>query len=773
MRKHNEAIWLTRMTPAFVACMIVCVISVFEGYWWKDSFVAIWQSFIAVSLVHILLTPYVRGWILYGLDLILTALLVVTTTGHRYVSLGDDVALITEIGHYISTILPLIGIVSSLVLAQLVLSRKIRTKKQLGSFFAVCLLILCICDSFSPLRLWWAIALLIVTFLVWHTLLHLAQLQLKSKDNMNILLHKPLSILIPLLAVISIMLLVSTNLPSRPPLLEDPYALWMKSKGIKVQINSGETFDKGPSLAVNSLLDRQTSGYSRSDRQLGGGFNFDYTPIMTVKTSHKSYWRGESRSYYDGFGWSNNESDRQKRERENSVVIVNEQLSSIDRPLASTIPVEQEVTFLSKMPVPVLFGAAQINKVTALSYMSPQAIAEAGESGRVNPLDQIALSDGAVIDNFSWTPNNWSLLLYGDGIIDANIASYSLESEVLVIDHAQLNQANATMVDESSLYENTRVPNIVPSRVEQLALEITKDATSDYEAVLMLEKYLKENFRYTNQPDLSKLTGSSVDFVDQFLFELQEGYCDYFSTAMVIMARTLDYPARWVKGFSSGISDMEQAMSEGQMPNMQYVDRTDTSGTYTVRNADAHSWVEIYFEGFGWIAFEPTPGFSFPYTNANNEDNPLLQLTPEPPSPSDAAVAASVEKTKLLPAWLMWVIAIVWVLIMLALLVKYRAVIIKRIKQIRYRRYTTNELIIVELKGFLAFCHRIGLERNGNLTMRETINGWDFGSAAWRSDVQQLLHLYERAHYSREQLTPQHVQQAQKLIISLKKNWNS
>src|SRR5699024_5633491 len=86
------------------------------------------------------------------------------------------------------------------------------------------------------------------------------------------------------------------------------------------------------------------------------------------------------------------------------------------------------------------------------------------------------------------------------------------------------------------------------------------------------------------------------DYVDQFLFETQAGYCDNFSTSMVVMLRTLDIPARWAKGFTSG----------------EMIDIGETHDTYEVTNANAHSWVEVYFPETGWVSFEPTQGFSNP-----------------------------------------------------------------------------------------------------------------------------------------------------------------
>jgi hypothetical protein len=77
--------------------------------------------------------------------------------------------------------------------------------------------------------------------------------------------------------------------------------------------------------------------------------------------------------------------------------------------------------------------------------------------------------------------------------------------------------------------------------------------------------------------------------VDHFLFELQEGYCDYYASAMVVMARAVGVPARFATGYAQGTFDYD-------------------AGRWMVTEKDGHSWVEIYFEGIGWVEFEPTAG---------------------------------------------------------------------------------------------------------------------------------------------------------------------
>jgi hypothetical protein len=95
------------------------------------------------------------------------------------------------------------------------------------------------------------------------------------------------------------------------------------------------------------------------------------------------------------------------------------------------------------------------------------------------------------------------------------------------------------------------------------------------------------------------------DVVDYFLFDLQTGYCDYYASSMVVLARSVGLPARIVVGYAGGQFDEEY-------------------DHYLVSEADAHSWVEIYFSGFGWIPFEPTSA-----RNLLDQEELALPLPPE------------------------------------------------------------------------------------------------------------------------------------------------
>jgi len=138
------------------------------------------------------------------------------------------------------------------------------------------------------------------------------------------------------------------------------------------------------------------------------------------------------------------------------------------------------------------------------------------------------------------------------------------------------------------IYETyTALPTDFPARVRELAHAVTADADSDYMRARMLEHFLRSEFPYTLTPGTPP---RNMDFVEYFLFYGQAGYCTYFATAFVTMARSIGLPTRYVEGFMvTGTPD-------------QY-------GFFSVLNSMGHAWGEVYFEGFGWHRFEPTPGY--------------------------------------------------------------------------------------------------------------------------------------------------------------------
>ena len=127
----------------------------------------------------------------------------------------------------------------------------------------------------------------------------------------------------------------------------------------------------------------------------------------------------------------------------------------------------------------------------------------------------------------------------------------------------------------------------VQNKIHQLALSVTAGAATPYDKAVAIETFLRNpnNFKYTLNPEPKRPL--NVDPIDWFLFSSNQGYCEFFATAMGDMMRSLGIPTRLVNGFGSGGLD-------------------NASGNLVVRSLDAHTWVETYFPNYGWIPFEPT-----------------------------------------------------------------------------------------------------------------------------------------------------------------------
>lgn len=127
----------------------------------------------------------------------------------------------------------------------------------------------------------------------------------------------------------------------------------------------------------------------------------------------------------------------------------------------------------------------------------------------------------------------------------------------------------------------------IPDRSEEigdLARRVSSGSKTITGKIDAIEIYLKTNYRYT----LDVKPHGEKNPIEDFLFVQKAGYCEYYATAMVVMLRSIGIPARLVTGFLQG-------------------EWNDIGGHFTVRQKDAHSWVEVYLPRSGWVTFDPTP----------------------------------------------------------------------------------------------------------------------------------------------------------------------
>jgi len=144
-----------------------------------------------------------------------------------------------------------------------------------------------------------------------------------------------------------------------------------------------------------------------------------------------------------------------------------------------------------------------------------------------------------------------------------------------------------------------QLPDTMPSRVIELAQELTNDIEAPYERAIAIRDYLR-TLEYALDIEAPP---DGTDGVDYFLFEVRKGYCQYFASAMTVLLRASGVPSRMVVGYS--LVELIEQYEPGDIMGDPGGAWQDLQDTFVVRNS--HSWSEVFFPGYGWIPFEPTP----------------------------------------------------------------------------------------------------------------------------------------------------------------------
>jgi len=282
-----------------------------------------------------------------------------------------------------------------------------------------------------------------------------------------------------------------------------------------------------------------------------------------VRSTQPSYWRTGAYGGYTGEGWEQRDETS---------------------PVEGSIPVpgqrDTEVTY----EVTLARGATALPTVWQPSQLSRQGVA--------------VTANGAV---------------RADRTVPAG-TSYTGVSYQPPDDPALLRQAGREY--PAAIEERyTQLPADRPERLARFTDELTANASTAYGEARAIEQFLEADKTYSlnasHDPD------SPEDIATQFVFDMDQGYCEYFATSMVAMLRTQDVPARYVVGYSTG-----EEVSEN---------------TYEVRGMNAHAWVEVYFPDVGWVRFDPTPSDARRQAEAEElgQDTPTPTPTATPtPTPS-------------------------------------------------------------------------------------------------------------------------------------------
>ncbi|WP_240033972.1 DUF4129 domain-containing transglutaminase family protein [Planococcus salinus] len=435
-------------------------------------------------------------------------------------------------------------------------------------FYLLTVVFIAVLDTFSPYAGNTAIIRIMVIGLLLAGLLHLARW---TESHRIVLQMEKLAVfIVPLFAMIAASAAMALYLPKADPVWPDPVPFITSLSG------QGGSGDGSGTASVGRI------GYGVDDTQLGGSFIGDSTPVFRAEVESGQYWKIESKDTYTTKGWISAGNVGE------SIVYSNGQ--TVNTGFSPGTPEEAETALLAMdQDFPFVlypYGTESFVTEQPLNYQYNTAI-QRFETFR----------GGEVVE-----PDVYEVTF--------SEPSYSLTA-----------LRNTTMEDLARLpaeFDRYRqLPAELPQRVRDLAEEITESSTSVYDKTRAIESYFSNNgFEYSNT-DIP-VPAENQDYVDQFLFETKRGYCDNYSTSMVVLLRAIDIPARWVKGFNQG----------------EELNTNDGLTVYQVTNNNAHSWVEAYMPGVGWMLFEPTIGF----TGSASVD---FDLEIDPTEPADSEMPDS------------------------------------------------------------------------------------------------------------------------------------
>ncbi|MCL6629803.1 MAG: DUF3488 and transglutaminase-like domain-containing protein, partial [Armatimonadetes bacterium] len=297
-----------------------------------------------------------------------------------------------------------------------------------------------------------------------------------------------------------------------------------------------------------------------------GPVSLDDRIVMTVQCEGEHLWRGQTFNMYTGQGWSIDLPDEERRIFYPSGYSYTDAAGEMQysREQAPTYYIEHLVQHEQRARVQRVKQRFRI-----LTYERTNTLFAAAEPitirGNVRgPI--VRVGGGYRCGEY-----------YGWG------TSYEVDSLVVKAAPCELRTAG-TNIPKSIRETYLTVPQSC-WQVAELVRQITLGKYTAFDKARAIEDYLEQHYIYDLRAPATPRTQDAVTF---FLLKSKKGYCDLFASAMVIMARQAGIPARWVTGYAPGQYDESKQM-------------------FIVRGIDAHAWAELYFPGYGWIEFDPTP----------------------------------------------------------------------------------------------------------------------------------------------------------------------
>jgi transglutaminase-like putative cysteine protease len=294
---------------------------------------------------------------------------------------------------------------------------------------------------------------------------------------------------------------------------------------------------------------------------------------FTVRTSHPTYWRTNTLDTFDGTTWR-----------------------ASNKTFSDAVPIPDDGQIAPPSNAPL---ATQGDKVFLNQQIQFANLTQPWLPLAPNPI-ALTISDGSP----KYDPQSGTVTLGADYTHDGT--DLSATSELIVPTAAEL-AAIPNIAAPNDPY--TELPKDLPPQIRTIAHDMTAGAITPYAKIMVMQQTLK-GWIYDQhvKPDISN------DALLRFLLQTHRGYCQQYAGAMAVMLRALGYPTRVAVGFTSGQYDPK-------------------ANLWRVTGADAHTWVEVRFPGYGWLAFDPTPTKANVSISRYDAPSPLniTYITGQPP----------------------------------------------------------------------------------------------------------------------------------------------
>ncbi|MFF5996647.1 transglutaminaseTgpA domain-containing protein [Lysinibacillus sp. KU-BSD001] len=558
-------------------------------------------------------------------------------------------------------------------------------------FFVLTVFFIATLDTFTSYNGAASIVKVVLLGLIMTAFLYMKRLIVETGTSFAF--YKYMRYILPITLAIGVVGMVAILLPKAAPQWPDPVP-YIKSL-------SGTAGSGGTSISK--------VGFGEDDSRLGGSFEGDDTVVFYVHAPERQYWRVETKDLYTGKGWE-------------STSDLYSLFEITDRNVMNSVGYNEQGDWKRAEVFPAVVDKAYV--------LQPYGI----RSFHTRQSD-ITLQFNRITERLTTKL----------GSTDTPVDSYSIDYSTPEYSYTELKTpvpaSELMTMDERYL----QLPAELPERVRQLAFDITQNHQTGYDKARAIEQYFKRNGFTYDTKDVAIPT-ETQDYVDQFLFETKIGYCDNFSTSMVVMLRSIGIPARWVKGFANGTET-------GRF--------NEELRVFEIENNDAHSWVEAYIDGVGWMPFEPTIGFvnqadiNFDMETTESEEL-LLEQEKEQQELKEQQVeeqAVQQEKAKKQQS-----ISIDWKWLVLALLAlagvgyvffKNRRKWFVKMHVNRQRRQPTNATTLQKsYKVLLKQLESVGLKRGSSETLQAFATRVDdyFGT----DDMSKITDLHEKTIYSKD-----------------------